>query len=40
MKRTYQQKKRKKAKKHDFFARMKSNIINKRRAKKRTRLSA
>ena len=40
MKRTYQPNNRKKAKKHGFFARMKSNIINKRRAKKRTRLSA
>ena len=40
MKRTYQPNNRKKAKIHGFFARMKSNIINKRRAKKRTRLSA
>lgn len=35
MKRTYQPNNRKKAKKHGFFARMKGNIINKRRAKGR-----
>ncbi len=42
MKRTYQPNNRKKAKKHGFFARMESagNIINKRRAKKRKKLSA
>ena len=40
MKRTYQKNKRKKAKKHGFFARMKSNVLNKRRAKKRKKLSA
>jgi len=40
MKRTYQPNKRKKAKKHGFFARMKSNVIKKRRAKRRKKLSA
>ena len=40
MKRTYQPNKIKKAKKHGFFARMKSNVLNKRRAKKRKKLSA
>ena len=40
MKRTYQPNKRKRAKKHGFFARMKSSVINKRRAKKRKKLSA
>jgi len=40
MKRTYQPNQRKRAKKHGFFARMKSNVINKRRAKKRKKLSA
>ena len=39
MKRTYQPNKRRRAKKHGFFARMKSNIINRRRAKGRKRLS-
>ena len=40
MKRTYQPNNRRKAKKHGFFARIKSkgNILNKRRAKKRKRL--
>ena len=33
MKRTYQPNNRKKAKKHGFFSRMKSGIVNKRRAK-------
>lgn len=40
MKRTYQPNKRKKTKKHGFFARMKSKVLNKRRAKKRKKLSA
>ena len=40
MKRTYQPNKRKRAKKHGFFARIKSNVLNKRRAKKRKKLSA
>ena len=40
MKRTYQPNKRKKAKKHGFFARMKSNVLKKRRAKRRKKLSA
>ena len=35
MKRTYQPNNRKKAKKHGFFARIKGNVLNKRRAKKR-----
>ena len=35
MKRTYQPNKRKKAKKHGFFARIKGKVLNKRRAKKR-----
>lgn len=39
MKRTYQPNNRKKAKKHGFFARMKSNILKKRRQKGRKRLS-
>lgn len=40
MKRTYQPNKRKKAKKHGFFARIKDNVLNKRRAKKRKKLCA
>lgn len=40
MKRTYQPNQRKRSKKHGFFARMKSNVINKRRAKQRKKLSA
>ena len=40
MKRTYQPNNRKKAKKKGFFARMESNVINKRRAKNRKKLSA
>lgn len=39
MKRTYQPNKRKKSRKHGFFARMKTNIINRRRKKGRKRLS-
>ncbi len=39
MKRTYQPNKRKKAKKHGFFARMKSKILKARRKKGRKRLS-
>ncbi len=39
MKRTYQPNKRKKAKKHGFFARMKSKILTARRKKGRKRLS-
>ena len=39
MKRTFQPNNRKKAKKHGFFARMKSGIVNKRRAKGRKNLS-
>lgn len=39
MKRTYQPNNRKKSKKHGFFARMKANIINRRRKKGRKRLS-
>lgn len=38
MKRTYQPNNRKRAKKHGFFARVESNVLNKRRAKKRKRL--
>ena len=33
MKRTYQPNNRKKAKKHGFFARIKTKVLNKRRAK-------
>ena len=40
MKRSYQPNKRKKAKKHGFFARIKGNVLNKRRAKKRKKLCA
>ena len=40
MKRTYQPNNRKKAKKHGFFARLTSGIINKRRAKNRKKLCA
>ncbi|MEG1494817.1 MAG: 50S ribosomal protein L34 [Bacilli bacterium] len=39
MKRTYQPNNRKKAKKHGFFARMKANILNRRRAKGRKQLA-
>ncbi len=39
MKRTYQPNNRKRAKKHGFLARMKSNIINRRRKKGRKVLS-
>ena len=39
MKRTYQPNNRKKAKKHGFFARMKTKIINNRRRKCRKVLS-
>ncbi len=38
MKRTYQPNNRKRAKKHGFFARIKSNVINKRRKKGRKEL--
>ena len=38
MKRTYQPNNRKKAKKHGFFARKKTNILNSRRKKGRKRL--
>lgn len=40
MKRTFQPNNRKKQKKLGFFARMKGNVINKRRAKGRKKLSA
>ena len=40
MKRTYQPNNRKKPKKHGFFARIKGNVLNKRRAKHRKKLSA
>lgn len=39
MKRTYQPNKRKKARKHGFFARIKSKILNRRRKKGRKVLS-
>ncbi len=39
MKRTYQPNNRKKQKKHGFFARIKSNVLSKRRRKGRKRLS-
>ncbi len=39
MKRTYQPNKRKKQKKHGFFARIKSRVLNSRRRKGRKRLS-
>ena len=39
MKRTYQPNKRKRAKKHGFFARIKSKVLNKRKEKKRKKLS-
>lgn len=38
MKRTYQPNNRKKAKKHGFFARIKSNVLNNRRRKGRKEL--
>ena len=38
MKRTYQPNNRKRAKKHGFFARIKTNILNKRRKKGRKAL--
>lgn len=40
MKRTYQPNKKRRAKKHGFFARVKGNVLNSRRAKKRKKLSA
>ncbi len=39
MKRTYQPNNRKKAKKHGFFARVKTNVIKNRRAKGRKQLA-
>lgn len=38
MKRTFQPNKRKKAKKHGFFARIRSKVLNKRRQKGRKKL--
>jgi len=38
MKRTFQPNNRKKAKKHGFFAKLRKNIINKRRKKGRKKL--
>ena len=38
MKRTYQPNNREKAKRHGFFARIKSKVLNKRRAKGRKKL--
>lgn len=38
MKRTYQPNNRKRAKKHGFFARKKTNVLNKRRSKGRKKL--
>ena len=40
MKRTYQPNKEKRAKKHGFLSRVKGKVLNKRRAKKRQKLSA
>ena len=40
MKRTYQPNKKKRAKKHGFFARLKGKVLNKRRAKQRKKLCA
>lgn len=40
MKRTYQPNKEKRAKKHGFFARKGTNVLNSRRAKKRKSLCA
>lgn len=39
MKRTYQPNNRRKARKHGFFARVKTNVLNRRRAKGRKVLS-
>ena len=40
MKRTYQPNQKKRAKKHGFFARTEGKVLNKRRAKRRKKLSA
>jgi len=40
MKRTYQPNKKKRAKKHGFFSRIKGKVLNARRAKKRKKLCA